>query len=575
MKRMRMNYIWMGMVGVCLLMSSCKKNNENKTEGIVFKATIEQAPGTRTNIDPQGTTGFVNWSAGDKIQINNGQTSSTFTLASTPGTNSGDFTTTDENFYETGNYVAVYPQTATIGDNGIGVTLANTQTIDLTSNTFAEGINPMVATSTNNELNFKNVCGGICIPLKGWGNVTSIVLTSKNTSEKLWGDFTITDYSTANPVMTYTGNTGNNVLTLSCGSVVLSHNEATDFYIVLPQGVLAGGFKAEVMDGNTVIKTIETTSAAATVERNTIKKIGEVTVPPTGSTRFTFSVSPTQKVYFSHGNLQYQACSGTWQFAGNQYDYVGNNPGNNTEDEAVRATQCEWIDLFGWGTSGMAGYTNHPVNWQPWTAARGNTDYYAYGDVTKSLFDDSGLADWGKNPVLNGGNDADYYEWRTPSMSEWYYVLKGRVNGTTENPAYQIPAMTPVLPSDAVMFAMANVAGVNGMIVLPDEWVTSTYTFVNPNDELSSYSLNTITEATWNSVFEPNGAVFMPAAGDRVGPRVETQERMGDYWSSTTGNVDNATQVYFCPDEVEPQQNFLLYSNREKGRSVRFVIDAD
>lgn len=36
-----------------------------------------------------------------------------------------------------------------------------------------------------------------------------------------------------------------------------------------------------------------------------------------------FSTSPTNQVYFSKGNLQYQAVSHTWRFAENQYDYKG------------------------------------------------------------------------------------------------------------------------------------------------------------------------------------------------------------------------------------------------------------
>lgn len=561
MRKMRLNYIWMGMVGMCLLMSSCKKNKENETNGIVFKATIEQAPDSRTSINPQGTVGYINWSAGDQILINNGQTSAIFTLTTGAGTGSAEFTTTDENFYETGSYVATYPNTATInGSDEATFVLPNTQNVSNNPSSFAEGANPMVAVSTTNDLAFKNVCGGLCVPVQGWGTVSSLVLTSKTTSEKLWGTYTVNPLS--NPTMNYSGNDGSNTLTLNCGGVTLQHNEVAEFYIVLPQNVLANGFTLNIMSGNTVLKTIETTSGAAVVERNVVKRIGTVTVPPEGSTGFTFSTSATQKVYFSHGNLQYQACSGTWQFAGNQYDYVGDNPGNNTPEED-RATQCDWIDLFGWGTSGVAGYSNHPESWQPWTSIAVNNQYYAYCDMNCSLSDNSGLADWGKNPVLNGGNDADYYQWRTPSIDEWVYVLRSR---TVE----QSPSQ--------VLFAMANVAGVNGMIVLPDEWAASTYTFNTPNDILVHYNANVISESVWANVFETNGAVFLPAAGDRDGISCETQNTNGDYWSSTASvgqsAVNHAQQIYFCPD-TEAYADYALNSIRRKGRSVRFVINAD
>lgn len=47
------------------------------------------------------------------------------------------------------------------------------------------------------------------------------------------------------------------------------------------------------------------------------------TTSPVGAINGLFSVSATQQVYFSQGNLQYQASTNTWRFAENQWDYVG------------------------------------------------------------------------------------------------------------------------------------------------------------------------------------------------------------------------------------------------------------
>ena len=38
-----------------------------------------------------------------------------------------------------------------------------------------------------------------------------------------------------------------------------------------------------------------------------------------------FSVSDSTKIYFSQGNLQYQASTNTWRFAEHQWDYVGDS----------------------------------------------------------------------------------------------------------------------------------------------------------------------------------------------------------------------------------------------------------
>lgn len=62
-----------------------------------------------------------------------------------------------------------------------------------------------------------------------------------------------------------------------------------------------------------------------------------------------FSVSPCTSVKFPKGNLQYRASDHSYQFANNQYDIIGNNPGNNTS-LYTRGNQSNWIDLFGWGT---------------------------------------------------------------------------------------------------------------------------------------------------------------------------------------------------------------------------------
>lgn len=60
-----------------------------------------------------------------------------------------------------------------------------------------------------------------------------------------------------------------------------------------------------------------------------------------GAIRAEFSVSDSTKVYFSQGNLQYQASTNTWRFAEHQWDYVGN------DNENISEKYAGWIDLFG------------------------------------------------------------------------------------------------------------------------------------------------------------------------------------------------------------------------------------
>ena len=130
---------------------------------------------------------------------------------------------------------------------------------------------------------------------------------------------------------------------------------------------------------------------------------------PDGVLPGSFSVSATQQVHFSQGNLQYQARTNTWRFAEHQYDYVGtqtaayegaSHGGNvsGSDNRNISSTYSGWIDLFGWGTG------DNPT--------LSSDNYGAYGT----------FVDWGSNPISNGGNTAN--RWRTLTQAEWEYLLK-------------------------------------------------------------------------------------------------------------------------------------------------------
>ena len=81
---------------------------------------------------------------------------------------------------------------------------------------------------------------------------------------------------------------------------------------------------------------------------------------PAGSINGLFSVSADKQVYFSQGNLQYQASTNTWRFAERQIDYVGLNSNGNVYEGGVQcdnalmsSTYSGWIDLFGWARAAI------------------------------------------------------------------------------------------------------------------------------------------------------------------------------------------------------------------------------
>lgn len=265
-------------------------------------------------------------------------------------------------------------------------------------------------------------------------------------------------------------------------------------------------------------------------------------VCPVGAINGLYSINDSMQVFFAQGNLQYQASTNTWRFAEHQYDI------NGTNSNHISSTYSGWIDLFGWGTSG---YNHGAVCYQPWSISTHNYDYYAYGSAQYNLNDQTGKADWGINPILNGGNTAN--TWRTLTTEEWHYVFEDRVT------------------SSGVRFAKASVNGVNGVIVLPDNWNSSIYEFNYPNQGAKVYSINVISLSVWNTM-ESVGAIFLPAGGGRGSNMDLFVGQRGFYWSTTKYDNDNSYYLYIRDYLLDASHT--SNGNRCFGGSVRLVQDA-
>ncbi len=262
---------------------------------------------------------------------------------------------------------------------------------------------------------------------------------------------------------------------------------------------------------------------------------------PAGALSGLFSVSETQQVRFSQGNLQYQASTNTWRFAEKQTEYVGEGNAN------IGESYDGWIDLFGWGTSGY----DHGANaYQPWSTSDNYSDYYAYGGYTQSLSDQSGQADWGYNAISNGGNEENN-GWRTMRSSEWGYLLEQRSTAS------------------GIHFANACVDGTNGMLVFPDDW-DGAVGFNNADHSSTDFSDNTVNASDWESL-QASGVVFLPAAGIRAEDAQTVYVQTGGvYWASNPNSEDMAYTMYFF---YEGKDRDIDANNREYGASVRLVKD--
>ena len=277
------------------------------------------------------------------------------------------------------------------------------------------------------------------------------------------------------------------------------------------------------------------------VEDKSIPQPPVATTPVTGnpntsvnisSSNGVFSVSSNSKVCFSQGNLQYQASTKTWRFAEHQWDMIGDANKN------ISSSYSGWIDLFGWGTSGYNGKN-------PWMTSTTST---GYGNGERDIAGTN--YDWGVNNTISNGEGKS---WRTLTIDEWVYVFDKRST------------------SSGIRYAKATVNGVNGVILLPDNWSSSNYSLSNTNKKDAGFSSNRISQSDWTNKFEANGAVFLPAAGWRIGTSVYYVGSGGYYWSASYKDSDGAYYVYF----YESGLNAGNWDYRDDGQSVRLVCSAE
>ena len=284
----------------------------------------------------------------------------------------------------------------------------------------------------------------------------------------------------------------------------------------------------------------------------------EVLQPQTASENFTlffalappnpFSVSANTRVYFSPGNLQWSAtnggstatthtvagggtAAGTWRFAPNQWDTIGAANSN------ISSSYSGWIDLFGWGTSG---YNSK----YPYTSSMDVSDYVNDANISGTNYD------WGVyNAIYNpktSTTDAPG-TWRTLTNAEWDYLINTR--STTSG----------------IRYAKATVNGVCGLILVPDNWLASTYALDSTNTSYAAYTSNVISEAQWTTL-ENAGCAFLSAAGYRFGTSVYGVSFIGGYWSAnSTGNL--ACGPGFDSDHLGSMDSGFRYY----GLSVRLV----
>lgn len=309
------------------------------------------------------------------------------------------------------------------------------------------------------------------------------------------------------------------------------YTENSPFYCSNGQSVrlvrlVKDAYTATFADGNdntdwTITPTsgVEGTNVTATYSGS--RHVKSVTYRPAGTIGGKFTVNSSgDKVYFSKGNLQYIGSAATpyWKFADNQWDCLGTSTGQNSS-----ATNVD-RDLFGWGTVATPNKTSED-------------DDYSSDNA------------WGDDPYLQACLGTGWHLMVGGNYGEWNYLLNSRTT------------------TSGIRYAVGNVNGKNGLILLPDDWNAEYYALNNTNKDNGHYDNNNISLSDWTEKLEAHGAVFLPAGGHRIGTKLYVVNDIGHYWCST--RQANGDVMRIDEDLILPNWALDFYY----GCSIRLVRD--
>lgn len=549
---------------------ACNKDNQV----IDMDATIVTYGNSGSKVYVDGGvdgTHFAYWNNNDTVMINGNE----YYLSVTTNSDNQTIAAINGVAVNSNGYYAVYPCDRVISSSNGGypsIQMPQVQIYRTDANGHQLIKAPMAAYSSNTgrrELKFTNLCSLIEVYLPEEKEVAYINVTSDDNF--LWGKATIS--GGANPVLSLNDNataqdytTSNKTVTLDCstngyagsnngGAPASGVTSAGPFYIVVPARSYSN-LKVDVYvfdgteDGHRKVYRYRageatTHSASTTVASNMIYTVTvsnpERIQPPypylgTGE----FSVSPTKKVRFAMGNLQYQASTGMWRFAETQLISFFTGEGNLVT--TGRDSQSLWIDLFGFGTSGY--------NYLPTT--------YAYNGSYATTSINGTVNDWGVNEISNGGNQPN--KWRTLTKSEWQYLMN--TNVSTSSPRNNRQYNTIVNNSIA------------GVLIFPDD-----YPIPNSWNQVTLVLRPTLDQ--YNAYIE-DGAVFLPATGyfsDNVYRGLELHDynnpKDGYYWSSTYDGNAWAYKEICSSNGGGTQVSCVQFYGGNEGCAVRLVRDVD
>jgi len=313
-----------------LLAAACTKNSDAPEIGSSsFAATFEEAD-TKTQFGTE-TSGKipVMWEANDLLWVRTANMKDSYNEGACFFTNSSSISPDGRTATFTGTYrtdskgVAIYPYekvTPNATYDNLTIDVPSSQTF--VPGNCQSGANLALACwdGAATSLSFKYLLGALKLSLTGSGEtVTKILIIDGNANLALWGTGSIKIKSNGTELDTFTianSSADKNIMTVNC-NLTLSSTPA-ETYIMLPANALKAGFRIELYNGSTLLKTIAATASGNAIVRGTAVKMP--------------SISPSDVTEFSGG----QGTSDNPYIIANANDFVSFS--NKVNAEATNAT---------------------------------------------------------------------------------------------------------------------------------------------------------------------------------------------------------------------------------------------
>lgn len=336
----------------CLL-ASCTQKEFNKVDSVpsIIEFTA-QTEGSRTYADGRQ----VCWAAEDSISVfGRGFSNAKFTYGGEAGATHGKFSAKlagPAGFSTEGIVYAAYPYDSqnAIESETINVWFPEYQ--EYIPDSFGSDCAIMVAASTDDNLQFKNVCGFINVRLYGdCANPIFMVQIDGNGQEKISGDGFVTVYTEADPAVAMSDDAqyvNSDVVAYDLhGNIVLdpSESKAVDIWLAIPPTEFPGGITLTVVDDQYNQFSITSTNPLS---------IKRGTVTPTLPVEVVFPDDPLLKQYtvYSYDDASAPENAAGWYgkwnyYATDLFGSTGTREYMGTVTISASATPTEGPDSYG------------------------------------------------------------------------------------------------------------------------------------------------------------------------------------------------------------------------------------